>query len=196
MAVLKMLDNKAASFPEGAYCSLAYRPGKDSYPVVLVEEYKGLCVEEREANYYDDSDFYMKVWSPVSKSAFEVCFATTRGWSYPCYASAVDAGPEVMAEYKAWKAREARKFNLLNKRAVRKGEFKAAAKAGLSRGEYLRLAAVYGRGSGNMDSVLKLLGTKAFRSAFRESLAKQVRAWLAGSSKYASPLSPKQLMYV
>lgn len=196
MAVLKMLDNKAASFPEGAYCSLAYRPGKDSYPVVLVEEYKGLCVAEREANYYDDSDFYMTVWDPVGKSAFEVCFATTRGWSYPCYGSSVDASPEVLAEYRAWRELEARRSAVRYKREKRRAAWKAAAKAGVSWGEYRKLSGALLRRE-EFEGVLKLLGTKNFRSDFRKSLAESVRKWLADPApKYARPLSNKQLLYV
>lgn len=62
----------------------------------------GLVVELRERNGYHDSDFYARVWDPKTKSIFTIEYATTRGWTYPNYATSADATPEVMAEYHAW----------------------------------------------------------------------------------------------
>lgn len=56
---------------------------------------------------HDDSDFFMLWWNEEKGAPEEFCFASTRGWSYPCYGSYKDATPEVMAKYQAWKtARE------------------------------------------------------------------------------------------
>lgn len=45
--------------------------------------------------------------------------------------------------------------------------------------------------------VCQLLKTKKFRNPFRESLAKQLRAWLKEENpKYPSPFSRKQLQYI
>lgn len=62
----------------------------------------GLCLRDREANGYHDSDFYMLVWDEAKGAPHEICFASTRGWSYPSYGSSVDATPEVRAKYEAW----------------------------------------------------------------------------------------------
>lgn len=68
----------------------------------------GLCISEREHNMHDDSDFYMLVWDAATQTAKEICFASTRGWTYPSLASRPDATPEVMAAYTAWRAEEVR----------------------------------------------------------------------------------------
>lgn len=45
--------------------------------------------------------------------------------------------------------------------------------------------------------ICQLLKTKKFRNPFRESLAKQLRAWLKDPNpKYPRPFSPKQLQYI
>jgi len=69
-------------------------------------EYVGLCLRDREHNGYDDSDFWMTVWDAEKGAPEEICFASTRGWSYPSYGSFVDATPEVRAAYDAWKAKQ------------------------------------------------------------------------------------------
>jgi len=65
----------------------------------LYDTHTGLCVAQREMNGYNDSDFYMTVYEPETDSFKEICFATTRAWSYPCFASKVDAPPEIMQKY-------------------------------------------------------------------------------------------------
>lgn len=67
--------------------------------VFMWDTYVGMCVCEREANGYDDSDFYMTVYE--NESFKEICFASTRGWCYPSMGSRPDATPEVMAKYQA-----------------------------------------------------------------------------------------------
>lgn len=54
----------------------------------------GLCICDYERNGYDDSDFHMIVWNPETKTTEDICYATTRGWTYPCYGSAADLTPE------------------------------------------------------------------------------------------------------
>ena len=63
------------------------------------ETHHGLCVKDREHNGPQDSDFYMTVYNPEKDSFDEIQFATTRGWSYPCYGSSPDASPEVMKKW-------------------------------------------------------------------------------------------------
>lgn len=78
--------------------------GADS--MYLYDTHVGLCLQEREMNGSWDSDFYMLVWNEEKGEPVEIMFATTRGWSYPCLGSAVDATPEVRAKYDAWKAKK------------------------------------------------------------------------------------------
>lgn len=66
------------------------------------ETHHGLCISDREHNGYDDSDWYMLVWNEEKQEPQEICFASTRGWTYPCYGSRPDASPETMAKYTAW----------------------------------------------------------------------------------------------
>jgi hypothetical protein len=63
----------------------------------LYDTHVGLCLEDFERNGYDDSDFCMKVWNPETRCVETIEFASTRGWSYPCYGSKPDATPEVAA---------------------------------------------------------------------------------------------------
>lgn len=68
----------------------------------LCDTWVGKCLFDYEYNGYDDSDFYMTVWNSEKKAPESLCFASTRGWSYPCYGSWADATPEVIAEYREW----------------------------------------------------------------------------------------------
>jgi hypothetical protein len=63
----------------------------------LYDSHVGLCLEDREENGHDDSDFYMLVWNPTEQKIDRIMFATTRGWTYPCMGSSADATPEVKA---------------------------------------------------------------------------------------------------
>lgn len=86
-------------------------PDSEHYgvPLFVADKYVGRCIAERERNMHDDSDFYMLVWHDGENggAAVETCFASTRGWCYPCMGSSVDATPEVLAKYEAFKARKA-----------------------------------------------------------------------------------------
>jgi hypothetical protein len=81
--------------------------GEHPGDLYLYETHVGLCLEDSEQNGYHDSDFYMLVWNPETQAPESICFASTRGWSYPSYGSKADATPEVRAAYAEWKrARE------------------------------------------------------------------------------------------
>lgn len=64
--------------------------------------FEGCVISLRERNGSDDSDFFALVWDDAKGTAYEVEYATTRGWTYPNGAT-VDATPEVLAKYAAWK---------------------------------------------------------------------------------------------
>lgn len=69
------------------------------HEVYIRKTFVGCVVAGREANGYDDSDFYCTVWDADKNCFREIMFATTRGWSYPCYGTSVDATAEVRARY-------------------------------------------------------------------------------------------------
>lgn len=158
--------------------------------------HNGLCISEREMNGYHDSDFYMLVWDPEKGEPHEILFASTRGWTYPSYASAPDATPETLAAYEAWKARKAaerraseRKAKALILRANRKLALKAAREHGFPHWRLTKLR----HGTG-YEAVLKLLASKRVRSKFKLSLRAQAIAWLKEQApKYATPFSAKQV---
>jgi hypothetical protein len=79
--------------------------GEHPGDLYLYETHVGLCLEDREQNGYNDSDFIMTVWNPETQAPERITFASTRGWSYPSYGSRVDATPEVRAAYEAYQAR-------------------------------------------------------------------------------------------
>lgn len=186
--------------PEGAYCALDWDNSRDGgfrniHALVLYSTHHGRCLFERERNMHDDSDFYMTVWEGGENGfAREIQFATTRGWSYPCYGSSVDATPEVMAWYEAWRAEQYRRSDVRAKWNARKHDRLMREQLKVTAEGYNRLCRAY---IGETRSrVFKLLTSK-LRSGFRIKMANQVREWLADPNpKYPTPLSRKQVEYV
>lgn len=76
----------------------------------LYDTHVGLCIKDYERNGYNDSDWYMVVWNTAENKPETIEFASTRGWSYPCYGSSPDATPEVLAAYEAWEKDYAEKM--------------------------------------------------------------------------------------
>lgn len=168
----------------------------------------GLCLEDREYNGRDDSDFHMLVWDPVKKVPVDIMFATTRGWSYPSYGSSVDATPEVRAEYEAYRAQQ-RKEYLERETAIMQAGLKQIADASDVPVESVnRLLGVYGEQvwghrTGAMGIRFQEIGpvgkllTSKLRSPFRLKLRQQIVDWMKDPApKYRTPLSPRQLLYV
>ena len=83
-------DYRQSNFPE-------------DWKLYIYETHNGLCLETFERNYHDDSDFMMTVWNLEKNIPENICFASTRGWSYPSYGSKPDATPEIQEKYDAWK---------------------------------------------------------------------------------------------
>lgn len=204
MSIINFTNAGDTDFREGAYCPLdRYNSPEDRASnggISLWETHVGLCLSEREANYYDDSDFYMTVWNPEKEAAEEFMFATTRGWSYPAMGSFVDATPEVVAAYEVWREKKraeaiakarAKKATMIRK--ARANEVEVATAVGvtvirLRKWKYAERPDLYERG-------MKLLNTKV-RSGFRISLRDQLVNFLKGGGKYNTPFSPKQWDYV
>lgn len=187
------------TFPDGAYCPFEYNdtPERRTFEgaIVLYSTHHGLCLFEREENGRDDSDFYMTVWNPELRRTEEILFATTRGWTYPCYGSSADASPEVRAEYDAWVLENQRRAKILARWNHRKLRRQCAKACGLTTMQYDRVMNCYPSAE-IRQRIFKLLSTE-LRSNFRIKLATQIRAWLDDvAPKYNTPLSAKQLMYV
>jgi len=75
----------------------------NNFHLYLYETHVGLCLEDRERNGYNDSDFDMLVWNDEKNAPEWIEYASTRGWSYPCYGSKTDATEEVVAKWKQYK---------------------------------------------------------------------------------------------
>jgi len=183
------------TFHDGEYCPLPGTNGMNDAKQgdTLYETHHGLCLYDYERNGYDDSDWYMVVWDPVTKTSKEVFFATTRGWSYPCYASKADATPEVRAEFKAYVDYNLRRSEILKRRNERKHMAEIARRAGLQRTQVENLKAAVGSAWQGIERLI----TANLRSGFRKSMRDQVIAWAINPApKYRSPLSPKQMAYL
>ena len=152
----------------------------------------GRCLRDREANGYHDSDFYMLVWDDAIEAPREICFASTRGWTYPCIASSVDATDEVKAKYQAWSKQQERDMKARAIRAERKEASELAAQLGITRKRAFRLMLGCALEAWRLDAARKLLTSK-LRSEFKLSLRAQVLSWLtADHQSKPSPLSPRQ----
>jgi hypothetical protein len=73
--------------------------------VYMETTYVGCVLSTYENNGYDDSDFYANVWDEAGQCVKSIQYATTRGWTYPNYAT-VDATPEVKEKALAYKKRK------------------------------------------------------------------------------------------
>lgn len=171
---------------------------------VTYTSHVGLCLYEYENNGYDDSDFFMVVWNEEKQAPESILFASTRGWTYPCYASSPDATEEVKAKYKAWdlaRIAEAKRIERHN-RAVAKAQFrKFAHEAGKVYGfKAYRLYALKKADipSDQFNRILELIKPNSkIRSQFRLSLRNNLVNWLATDKpKYALPFSYKQLRFI
>jgi hypothetical protein len=140
-----------------------------------------------ERNCYHDSDFFATYYDEKSDSFKTVEYATTRAWTYTASAK-IDAPKELIEEYERRQKEASRKSH---ERAI---QYRAEA-ANLTVEEYKKLSTAIS--GSNLESVIKLVKTKKFRSSFRESMANQVREWLANPNpKFPKPLSPKQMQYL
>lgn len=170
-------------------------------PIWLYDTHVGLCLRTGEYNGYDDSDFYMEVWNPTERKVERIIFASTRGWTYPCYGSSADATPEVLEAYAQWKDAESRLAAMQNyaDHVARLCDYRATCKAlakaaGVPVGKVFRLARTWGKE--NVLAVAKLSQQK-LRSEFKINLKNQVIAWLADPApKYRTPLSARQMQFI
>jgi hypothetical protein len=183
-------------FSEGSKLSGSQTTTADGLPVTSLYAtrltYIGKCLRDREMNGRDDSDFYMLVWDDELNAPKEICYATTRGWSYPCYGSFVDATPEVKAKYEAYIKLRARNSKAAQIRSVRSRAQEIATQLEISRAAALKLMYACADQRWKLEAVLKLF-TSNLRSPMRIGFKEQTHTWLTDPApKYASPLSARQ----
>lgn len=97
MAIINMAQNEEDARARGVNVRSVDANNDGKIIVWLYDSHVGHCLVDFERNGRDDSDFYMKVWNPEKREVETIEFASTRGWSYPCYGSRPDATPEVLA---------------------------------------------------------------------------------------------------
>ena len=188
MAIINFTKNRD-DVPENAQCV----KWDESNKVWTWHEYIGLCIKEREANYHQDSDFYMMIWDVETQKPREICFASTRGWSYPALGSFVDATKETMKSYNDYLEQKEMEWkqNARDKKAREIWEMRrlardAAQEHNISFRKLLRLFME--------DDRIKNLFAKKIRSKFKISLRNQCIAWLQTEKNlFNRPLSRKQL---
>lgn len=203
MAIINMIhtrledikNNNLPEYPEGAYSPLYWnKPNRKTDSMALYLTYEGKCIRHRERNMYDDSDFIMTVWDDGNNAPKDIEYASTRGWSYPCYGSWADATNEVKAKYEAYcKEREEQRKAYVTKKQQEELD-KLLDICDITKEQYDKIVDAYGSITG--PKLIKSVLSKRVRSDFKKSLAKQIRSWLNGESQYNKPLSPKQLQYV
>lgn len=198
MSIINLGWHDDATLRDGAYSPVEYKRGvPQPCAYFLYETHKGLCLKDYENNGYHDSDFYMLVWNKEKAAPESILFASTRGWSYPCYGSKPDATPEIRAEYAAWQQRQETAQRLSQRRAkavalcALRAQMREIAKE--APGAYFRLLKL--RRAYCQDDFARLLGlfSSRIRSAFKRKLREQVAAWLRDPApRYSTPLSRKQ----
>lgn len=195
------------AWPEGAYCpvgssNLVSEREQRCGALVLWDEYVGLCLSDYERNGYDDSDFFMEIWSPEAQAVETILFATTRGWTYPSYGSRPDATPEVRELAAQWREqqrqlalkqeRKARAELVRKKRALL---WELAKRHGFAFSRIRKL--MRSVPESHADAAVALLKSQKLRSAFRIAMQEQLVKWLKDSAPtYPTPFSYKQWEYV
>lgn len=104
MAIIHFCDSEEQAKANG--CNVKPYSAGNNRTVWTYETHNGLCLSQREMNGRDDSDFYMTVWNTETNAPQEICFASTRGWTYPSMGSYVDATDDIKAAYAAYQQRQ------------------------------------------------------------------------------------------
>ena len=161
----------------------------------LYDTHVGYCIRDYERNGYDDSDFYMTYWNPVTNKPEDICFASTRGWTYPSYGSRMDATPDIQKKYEDYIAYQRKYENVMRKLSVRKEYWEIVKKNNLpSLSVVEKIRNVF---PGENWSKVKVLLTSNLRSQFRISIKNQIINWaLDENPKYKQPLSNRQMNYL
>ena len=125
--------------------------------------------------------FYATVFDPIANVEKKI----------HTHSAEVDASPELMAKYEAFKENERRHYKACQLWGEHNRNITAAHTLSISLQELKKLNRTY---SGRLyDGCWDLLKTKKFRSTFRASLANQLRTWLSEKeNKFPYPFSRRQ----
>ena len=146
------------------------------------------CVEEWEYNGRDDSDFYAVVWDGEGFSVIET--GSTRYYGGCLLSASADETTKqafalIVEEWRQYMAKQLlmERKETLRLRNVPEKDIDLLAQC------------VFGESRDRWDPIVKLLGTRKFRSEFRAKLAEQIRQWLhtpVSERRYQFPLSQRQ----
>lgn len=104
----------------------------------------------------------------------------------------VDASEELISLYKKHLENERRHLQAVKMWNIHNGQIETAHSLNITVKQLKKLVRTYGDGK-IFDGCVELLSVKKFKSAFRESLATQLRTWLNDPTpKFKFPFSPKQ----
>lgn len=128
---------------------------------------------------------YAIVFDPIANEEKKIYAGS--GW----WEADVDACPELMAKYKAFKENERRHIKAVQLWGEHNRNITAAHTLSITLQELKKLNRTY---SGRLyEGCWDLLKTKKFRSTFRASLANQLRTWLSEKeNKFQYPFSRRQ----
>lgn len=148
--------------------------------------HKGMVVETGIETVQVMSDVY-EDW------AYGVVYDVVTDTATRIYARAeVDASEELIALYKKHVENEKRHLEAVHKWKLHNAQVETAHSLNITVKQLKKLIRTYGDGK-IFDGCVELLSVKKFKSAFRESLATQLRTWLNDQTpKFKFPFSPKQ----
>lgn len=148
--------------------------------------YKGMVVEAG----YEDVRIMSDVWA---MEAYGIVYDVVTDKVMKIWHKAeVDASPELIALYKKHVENEKRHYEAVRKWNLHNAQLETAHSLNITVKQLKKLVRTYGDGK-IFDGCVELLSVKKFKSAFRESLATQLRTWLNDPApKFKFPFSPKQ----
>ena len=167
----------------------------------IPSRFQGILIRSYgERNMYHDSYWDVLIWDVETGRPRIECAATTAcggGDMWFCPRGLTDLSPENALLYKEW----ARRQEVQRRWDERRNAIWGARETCLTRAEYKRLRNLENvryvndeKAREGVELLEALLKTKNFRSAYRKSLADQVRAWLKQENPtFKTPLSPKQM---
>ena len=148
--------------------------------------YKGMVVEAG----YEDVRIMSDVWA---MEAYGIVYDVVTDKVMKIWHKAeVDASPELIALYKKHVENEKRHYEAVRQWNLHNAQLETAHSLNITVKQLKKLVRTYGDGK-IFDGCVELLSVKKFKSAFRESLATQLRTWLNDPApKFKFPFSPKQ----
>lgn len=205
MPIRHMASQNQETYENGAFSPLDGQINNNK--LCLYDTHHGLCLTAREKNGYEDSDFFMTVWNEERGEPEEIQYATTRGWSYPCFYSHVDATDEVKEKYEAWKqeqeaveAKRVRSERASKLLKLRKTERKVVETHNVSPNVLIGLRKEFGgvgatgKDGDDYSTIIAFANNKRIRNKFKLNIQQQIVSWMRGEgNSYPRPLSPRQM---